>query len=69
MNKMKEAVPESNNLVFMGGVVLIVLLMKKIAKEWDDIWIMPNPGDAGSSIRFNYLLEYMVEKLIGFIHS
>tara|TARA_R100001594_G_scaffold131182_2_gene170669 strand:+ start:1116 stop:2582 length:1467 start_codon:yes stop_codon:yes gene_type:complete len=50
MNKAKEIVPESRNLVFMGGVALNCVANEKIAKEWDDIWIMPNPGDAGSSL-------------------
>ena len=50
MNKAKEVVPESKNLVFMGGVALNCVANEKIAKEWEDIWIMPNPGDAGSSL-------------------
>jgi len=52
MNKAKQIVPESRNLVFMGGVALNCVANEKIAKdiEWDDIWIMPNPGDAGSSL-------------------
>ena len=50
MNKAKEVVPESRNLVFMGGVALNCVANEKVAKEWDDIWIMPNPGDAGSSL-------------------
>ena len=50
MSKAKQIVPESNNLVFMGGVALNCVANEKIAKDWDDIWIMPNPGDAGSSL-------------------
>ena len=50
MNKAKDIVPESNNLVFMGGVALNCVANEQIAKEWHDIWIMPNPGDAGSSL-------------------
>ena len=50
MNKAKEVVPESRNLVFMGGVALNCVANEKVAKEWEDIWIMPNPGDAGSSL-------------------
>ena len=40
------------NLVLMGGVALNCVANSKIAREgfFDDIWIMPNPGDAGSSI-------------------
>jgi carbamoyltransferase len=50
MNKAKEIVPESRNLVFMGGVALNCVANEKVANEWDDVWIMPNPGDAGSSL-------------------
>lgn len=42
----------SRNLVMMGGVALNCVANAKLAslKMFDDIWIMPNPGDAGSSI-------------------
>lgn len=42
----------SRNLVMMGGVALNCVANAKIASMnlYDDIWIMPNPGDAGSSI-------------------
>ena len=42
----------SDNLVFMGGVALNCVANSKIAKKglFHDIWIMPNPGDAGSAI-------------------
>jgi carbamoyltransferase len=41
-----------NNLVMMGGVALNCVANTKIAEMsgFDDFWIMPNPGDAGSSI-------------------
>lgn len=42
-----------SNLVFMGGVALNCVANTKIAEKeflFDNIWIMPNPGDAGSSI-------------------
>ena len=38
-----------NNLVYMGGVALNCVANSKLGM-WDDIWIMPNPGDAGSSL-------------------
>lgn len=50
MAKARMLVPESKNLVFMGGVALNCVANRKIAKNWDDVWIMPNPGDAGSSL-------------------
>ena len=40
----------SNNLVYMGGVALNCLANRNLGKYFDDIWIMPNPGDAGSSL-------------------
>ena len=42
----------SDNLIFMGGVALNCVANSKIAqtKLYKDIWLMPNPGDAGSAI-------------------
>lgn len=42
----------SDNLIFMGGVALNCVANSKIAqtKLYDNIWLMPNPGDAGSAI-------------------
>ena len=42
----------SKNLVFMGGVALNCVANSIIAKSkiFDRVWIMPNPGDAGSAI-------------------
>lgn len=37
------------NLVYMGGVALNCVANSKLGM-WHDIWIMPNPGDAGSSL-------------------
>ena len=37
------------NLVYMGGVALNCVANSKL-NQWDRIWIMPNPGDAGSSL-------------------
>jgi carbamoyltransferase len=39
-------------LVFMGGVALNCVANSKLATRriFDDIWIMPNPGDAGSAL-------------------
>jgi carbamoyltransferase len=38
------------NLVFMGGCALNCLANTLLWDIYDDIWIMPNPGDAGSSL-------------------
>jgi carbamoyltransferase len=40
----------SENLVYMGGVALNCLANRNLGKYFDRIWIMPNPGDAGSSL-------------------
>jgi len=40
----------STNLVYMGGVALNCLANRKLGEYYDNIWIMPNPGDAGSSL-------------------
>lgn len=40
----------SSNLVFMGGCALNCLANRRLYELWDKIWIMPNPGDAGSSL-------------------
>jgi carbamoyltransferase len=40
----------SNNLVYMGGVALNCSANRNLGKYFDNIWIMPNPGDAGSSL-------------------
>lgn len=38
------------NLVFMGGCALNCSANTILWKMFDDVWIMPNPGDAGSSL-------------------
>ncbi len=38
------------NLVFMGGVALNCVANSKIRSQVKDLWIMPNPGDCGSSL-------------------
>jgi carbamoyltransferase len=41
---------KSKNLVYGGGVALNCLANRLIGKYFENIWIMPNPGDAGSSL-------------------
>lgn len=41
---------KSRNLVYGGGVALNCLANRLIGKYFNDIWIMPNPGDAGNSL-------------------
>ena len=40
----------SKNLVYMGGVALNCLANRHLGKYFENIWIMPCPGDAGSSL-------------------
>ena len=40
----------SRNLVFMGGVALNCVANSELFRIYEDIHIMPNPGDAGSSL-------------------
>lgn len=42
----------SDNLVLMGGCALNCVANEKVARQgvFKNIWIMPNPGDAGSSL-------------------
>jgi carbamoyltransferase len=41
---------KSKNLVYMGGVALNCLANEHLGAYFNNIWIMPNPGDAGSSL-------------------
>jgi carbamoyltransferase len=54
---------KSKNLVLMGGVALNCVANEQIAKLnlFKDIWIMPNPGDAGSSL--GCIAAYQQQKL------
>ena len=40
----------SDKLVYMGGVALNCSANRNIGAYFDEVWIMPNPGDAGSSL-------------------
>lgn len=40
----------SDNLVYGGGVALNCLANTGLTKFFSNVWIMPNPGDAGSSL-------------------
>jgi carbamoyltransferase len=49
VKKAKELTGE-DNLVVMGGCALNCLANTLAFEHFDNVWIMPNPGDAGSSI-------------------
>ncbi len=40
----------SKNIVLMGGCALNCVANSTITGDWERVWIMPNPGDAGSSV-------------------
>ena len=45
-----QRITTSSNLVYMGGVALNCLANRDLNSYFKDVWIMPNPGDAGSSL-------------------
>lgn len=49
MTKIKRKT-KSKNLVYMGGCALNCTANTTLYNIWENIWIMPNPGDAGSSL-------------------
>jgi carbamoyltransferase len=54
---------KSKNLVYGGGVALNCLANRLLGNYFDHIWVMPNPGDAGSSLGaaalgYKYKLEW-----------
>jgi carbamoyltransferase len=64
----------STNLVYMGGVALNCLANRNLGDYFENIWIMPNPGDAGSSLgaaalqygrRLNWVNAYLGHDIPG----
>ena len=49
MNRARQ-LGKSRNLVYGGGVALNCLANRLLGKHFNNIWIMPNPGDAGNSL-------------------
>ena len=63
-----------NNLVFMGGCALNCSANTLLWNIFEDVWIMPNPGDAGSSLgaaaavyksHINWETPYLGTKIFG----
>jgi carbamoyltransferase len=63
-----------SNLVYMGGVALNCLANRNLGKYFENIWIMPNPGDAGSSLgaaalayggRLNWCSAFLGHNILG----
>ena len=44
------SIGSSSNLVYMGGVALNCLANRNLGNYFNNVWIMPCPGDAGSSL-------------------
>lgn len=64
----------STNLVYQGGVALNCLANRNLNEYFENIWIMPNPGDAGSSLgaaalaygkRLNWKNAYLGSEIAG----
>jgi len=64
----------STNLVYMGGVALNCLANRNLGEYFENIWIMPCPGDAGSSLgaaalaygrRVNWVNAYLGHNIPG----
>lgn len=47
--RLATSMTKSYNLVFMGGCALNAAANTRLAKDYN-LWIMPNPGDAGSAL-------------------
>ena len=48
--KAKSLVPNIDNFVYGGGVALNCVANSIIARKFPNLWILPNPGDGGSSL-------------------
>ena len=48
--KMAKDLTRKSNLVFMGGCALNSSANTRLWDIFDNVWIMPNPGDSGSSL-------------------
>jgi carbamoyltransferase len=48
--KKAKTLGKSDNLVYGGGVALNCLANRLLGNYFQNIWIMPNPGDAGNSL-------------------
>jgi carbamoyltransferase len=64
----------TGNLVYQGGVALNCLANRFLGEYFENIWIMPNPGDAGSSLgaaalvhgcRINWTSAYLGHNIPG----
>ena len=72
--KLTQSLTGEKNLVMMGGCALNCLANRHTHDFFDNVWIMPNPGDAGSSIgaiaaaekkKLNWKTPYLGENIEG----
>ena len=56
--KLAKTYHRTDNVVFMGGCALNCVANSLLYKRFKNIWIMPNPGDAGSSLGAAALYYY-----------
>ena len=70
--------PDIDDCVFMGGVALNCVANNEIREAWNRLWIMPNPGDCGSSLgaaalaygkRLQWIGPYLGTDIPGFYPS
>ena len=65
----KRLVPETNNMCYGGGVALNCvansMIVDMIPELYSDVWIIPNPGDGGSSMG---CAAYVLGEHINFKH-
>lgn len=50
VHQLAKNMTESRNLVYMGGCAFNSRANKLIENKWKNIWSLPNPGDASSSL-------------------
>ena len=50
MKQLAETNQDIDDCVFMGGVALNCVANAQVRNVWNRLWIMPNPGDCGSSL-------------------
>jgi carbamoyltransferase len=64
----------SSNLVYQGGVALNCLANRNLGDYFENVWIMPCPGDAGSSLgaaalaygkQLNWHTAYLGQEILG----
>ena len=49
-NKLPDLVPETTNVCYSGGVALNCVANSLVVQQYPKLWILPNPGDCGSSL-------------------